>query len=541
MHTTMSRYLADLGYEFDPNDEELVGYYLFNKLIGREISDEEKIYVREYDLYGKEEPSEIWNKFEGKDDKDLFFITALKHLKKRNNEKGLRYDRKVGSNGGKWHGEDAGKEFDVLVSVDGTAKKCVRATRKRFNYRNPGSDQHCLWIMHEYSLKMNDPYVICRLRKNVHGAKHRGKKRVANAAAAAECVEDSANKRMRETVPNSALQCPESSFTGPDFIDHSSLALQGPFCNDPSQNEKQNQLVQHDYSCSSEYDTALALENENVEANSEAEDMTVDEWLACIDDQIRFEKQNQLVEREHICCSEYDSSEIIQSLPSELTGNQNIEATFHSAEASLTGSCLGSSKQQEACLLVNQNVEALSVVEDVSSAIGDPNAASCDTSSQQQEALLLENHSVEALSAVEDVSSAIGDPGAARCDNSSGQQDALLLEYQSVESISEGEGVSSTIGHVDSLMTTEEWVSCISEWMHNSGDGNELLDDSGSTRFEEINVAQTSCLEPAQSIAAVQDTDFQGETSSCLDDFSSALLKISSFGQQEFEYWTLCH
>ncbi|KAJ4721108.1 putative NAC domain-containing protein [Melia azedarach] len=153
-----------VGYRFMPSDEELVDYYLYQKVSGIPIPFVDYV-VKECDIYG-DEPGKIWNSYGGnllKDDEDLYFFTKLK----KKTPKGSRIDRKVGLDGGAWQGEDAPTEI-----VSSKTQKLI-GSKKRFRYEKEGSDDNGCWIMHEYTLhaslmgknqSMN--CVLCRIRKN---------------------------------------------------------------------------------------------------------------------------------------------------------------------------------------------------------------------------------------------------------------------------------------------------------------------------------------------------------------------------------------
>ncbi|KAL9423088.1 hypothetical protein AB3S75_035223 [Citrus x aurantiifolia] len=149
------------GFQFRPSDEELIEHYLKKKVLGIFIPLAE-YFIRDCNLY-EEKPSEIWNSHGGpflNADEDLYFFTQLK----KKSSKGSRIDRKVGSSGGTWQGEDAGKDI-----VNGQSKIKI-GSKKRFRYEKQGCEDHGAWIMHEYTLHMPKNqatnYVLCRLRKN---------------------------------------------------------------------------------------------------------------------------------------------------------------------------------------------------------------------------------------------------------------------------------------------------------------------------------------------------------------------------------------
>ncbi|KAK2650389.1 hypothetical protein Ddye_017878 [Dipteronia dyeriana] len=155
-----------MGYRFEPTDKELVTYFLFNKIFaetGDPFNDIEKFSVRESDLYGSQDPRDIWNLYGGdnlEDDQPLYLFTRLKKV----SSKGSRISRRVGS--GTWSGEDAG---DTITSGN-----YVVGFKKRFRYENKKSPDNGAWIMHEFAVDPSllrqhqkpDDIVLCRIKKN---------------------------------------------------------------------------------------------------------------------------------------------------------------------------------------------------------------------------------------------------------------------------------------------------------------------------------------------------------------------------------------
>ncbi|XP_009370826.2 NAC domain-containing protein 41-like [Pyrus x bretschneideri] len=145
-------YQVPVGYRFMPRDDELLLDYLRPKLDGQDYP---KGIVHDCDLYGLEEPSDIWRRLnrasheghECTDDKDIYVFTTL-NLKAPN---GSRFCRTVGTTGGTWKGEDAGKK------IYASGIKHAIGFRKRFTYRIKGSPQNDHWIMHEFHL---DPSLL---------------------------------------------------------------------------------------------------------------------------------------------------------------------------------------------------------------------------------------------------------------------------------------------------------------------------------------------------------------------------------------------
>ena len=104
-----------LGCKFQPSDELLVQFYLFNKISGTPAPFVDDL-VRTENLYGSKEPWQIWRQFGGldlKDGEDLYFFTRLKKKSVNGSKIGCR----VGTS--TWQGEDADK---VVVSHNSRKK-----------------------------------------------------------------------------------------------------------------------------------------------------------------------------------------------------------------------------------------------------------------------------------------------------------------------------------------------------------------------------------------------------------------------------------
>ncbi|CAN6691546.1 unnamed protein product [Malus baccata var. baccata] len=156
-----------------PRGEELVGYYLRNKVRGAPFKDENVL--PDIDLYGSMEARDIWNNNGGQTlgkGEDLYFFTKLKPTSSKGT--GSRVARTIGS--GTWHGHNS------RTKVKDPKTKETIGWWKRFTYANTEYPQeNGCWIMHEFSLdpklamyiKSNnsrtsngDDYVVCRIRKN---------------------------------------------------------------------------------------------------------------------------------------------------------------------------------------------------------------------------------------------------------------------------------------------------------------------------------------------------------------------------------------
>lgn len=127
--------------KFKPTDEELIKFFLYNKINGKPLPTHATIL--ECDLYGERNPWEIWEAFaesNSYDGKDLYFFTTLKR-------KFLTSSRLVRTIGlGSWEGEDVGK----VVMAKGTNQRI--GLKKRFRFEKSGTSHDGAWILHEYSL-----------------------------------------------------------------------------------------------------------------------------------------------------------------------------------------------------------------------------------------------------------------------------------------------------------------------------------------------------------------------------------------------------
>ncbi|KAK3228614.1 hypothetical protein Dsin_000495 [Dipteronia sinensis] len=154
---------CSVGFKFLPTDRELVGYYLFNKIYSKteSFTDVENVFVKECDLYGFQEPWQIWELYGGDNLEDSQALHLFTRLKKTS-VNSSRISRRVGS--GTWAGEDCGEKI-AAGNVDGC--------KKRFRYENQDSPHNGAWIMHEFAIDSkafgihDQDIVVCRLRKNL--------------------------------------------------------------------------------------------------------------------------------------------------------------------------------------------------------------------------------------------------------------------------------------------------------------------------------------------------------------------------------------
>ncbi|KAK2647912.1 hypothetical protein Ddye_015401 [Dipteronia dyeriana] len=214
-----------VGMKFHPSERELVGFYLFNKINSKTdcFNDLEKKFVKDCDLYGCEEPWQIWESYGGhqlEDGEALHLFTRLKKVSVR----GSRVSRRVGS--GTWAGEDSG---DQIVVGD------VVCIKKRFRYENQHSPQHDgAWIMHEFNLNDSD-IVLCRLRRNLSGGRRgpekkrkRNSKQVDSCASKRALVSVQENQARADSCDSSVDEIPHvmpESQTDVVFTDSSTTTL----------------------------------------------------------------------------------------------------------------------------------------------------------------------------------------------------------------------------------------------------------------------------------------------------------------------------
>ncbi|KDO57427.1 hypothetical protein CISIN_1g045647mg, partial [Citrus sinensis] len=197
-----------LGCKFQPSDEQLVLFYLFNKISGTPAPFLDD-FVRTENLYGNKEPWQIWRQFgvrDLEDGEDLYFFTRLK----KKSVNGSRIDRRVGT--GTWQGEDAGKAV-----VSRNSRKKI-GSKKRFRYEKDQSPHNCCWILHEYSLNplqlpqnlQSSDLVLCRIRKNgepaAAGQKTPRKKRKLDEPVVEEDIDQPAEPVVVEGHQNQYLQ-----------------------------------------------------------------------------------------------------------------------------------------------------------------------------------------------------------------------------------------------------------------------------------------------------------------------------------------------
>ncbi|XP_024178907.1 NAC domain-containing protein 2-like [Rosa chinensis] len=155
------------GVRFCPMEDELVLFYLKPLLSGEKVPGRNSV-VFDCDLYGRQEPWEIWEAYKTRRpndlrlNKDIYFFTQHKKMSSTDS----RIRRTVGN--GTWKGDNSGKPVKSLETGR------VVGLKKRLTYKNEASVHNGCWILHEFYLdrslrdkkqKAKD-YVLCLLRKN---------------------------------------------------------------------------------------------------------------------------------------------------------------------------------------------------------------------------------------------------------------------------------------------------------------------------------------------------------------------------------------
>ncbi|KAK9944786.1 hypothetical protein M0R45_010336 [Rubus argutus] len=152
------------GFKFLPTNQEILGYYLLNKVCGKPFKYDSRV-MNEYNIY-EIDPFDLWIKFGGprlNQSEDLYFFTQLKKV----SDNGSNVARKAGS--GTWKGETSG--IKVYDSKD-TQK--ILGSWKRFHYEPTQPNQNGSWIMIEYKLDdslipkscSDRDLVLCRIGKD---------------------------------------------------------------------------------------------------------------------------------------------------------------------------------------------------------------------------------------------------------------------------------------------------------------------------------------------------------------------------------------
>ncbi|GFZ11482.1 hypothetical protein Acr_22g0008800 [Actinidia rufa] len=124
------------GFTFSPEDHELI-YILYRKVNGNNLPVDEDL-IEERDLFGKEEPWEIFGR--GPEKTRYFFVKLKKKGKSAN---GSNFVRTVGK--GTWKGQDG----QILIKDQ---QGRTIGFKKNLVYKGKGSNNNGRWFMKEYHL-----------------------------------------------------------------------------------------------------------------------------------------------------------------------------------------------------------------------------------------------------------------------------------------------------------------------------------------------------------------------------------------------------
>ncbi|XP_009347574.2 NAC domain-containing protein 35-like [Pyrus x bretschneideri] len=233
-----------LGFRFRPTDQELVGFYLSNRVIaGEQFMAYCRSFLHEFDPFGETEPWVIWENFGGRSlvDQDLYLFYELHYLPSN-------YIKRTIDAGGTWSQSSykTVKDFDGKQIGD---KRC-------FKYKNEGCEQDCGWLLEEYILNQTQEIVdgngsdhksrkvvLCRLKKNPRCANKtdhptqelKEKPENKRARISSSLVHfDESNKKISGT--NQDQECKSGidlNAMPPDFSDHDCLTTTSGVCSCP--------------------------------------------------------------------------------------------------------------------------------------------------------------------------------------------------------------------------------------------------------------------------------------------------------------------
>ncbi|KAF8395523.1 hypothetical protein HHK36_019471 [Tetracentron sinense] len=197
------------GYRFDPSDEELVGYFLTNKLFGTLPSPSPDIKeIVDYNVY-QEEPwflphisgdvSSVLLGYpnRGGDITEMYFFVMRELKTKNSKKKPNRVLTKHHDGGGWWKASGGDKKIhDSNGFLLGKKKSLVFYSYGRDNGTKKTTKDGIKtnWIMHEYSLAEEtfQQWVLCRIRLNEKVAEDgRGSSALEQSRPSAEHEEDS--------------------------------------------------------------------------------------------------------------------------------------------------------------------------------------------------------------------------------------------------------------------------------------------------------------------------------------------------------------
>ncbi|KAM1226682.1 hypothetical protein ACFX13_006112 [Malus domestica] len=135
------------GFRFLPTDQELVGFYLSNRVVaGKKFMAYCRSFMHEFDPFGEMEPWVIWENFGGRSlvDQDLYLFYELHYLPSS-------YIKRTIDAGGTW----SQSSYKTVKDFHGKRigdKRC-------FKYKNEGCDQDGGWLLEEYSLRQTQEIV----------------------------------------------------------------------------------------------------------------------------------------------------------------------------------------------------------------------------------------------------------------------------------------------------------------------------------------------------------------------------------------------
>ncbi|XP_057472255.1 NAC domain-containing protein 83-like [Actinidia eriantha] len=179
------------GFTFSPEDHELI-YILYRKVNGNSLPVDEGL-IEERDLFGKEEP---WEIFGSVTEKSRYFFVKLR--KKGKSADGSNFVRTVSK--GTWKGQDG------QIPIKDQQGRTI-GFKKNLVYKGKWPNTHGRWLMKEYHLhgvslqpppKLND-YVLCRIRKKDDGKKQNVRNQDGESFGSVSCAENSilGSKRPR--------------------------------------------------------------------------------------------------------------------------------------------------------------------------------------------------------------------------------------------------------------------------------------------------------------------------------------------------------
>ncbi|XP_002460324.2 protein ATAF2 [Sorghum bicolor] len=156
-----------IGFRFKPKDEELVEYYLVNRLTRQPTVPND--YITEYDVYLCHPDTLTKAEHKGVDQEEWYFLSP----RSRMYGNGVRPARKTRDGRGRWKASTASKEVDQKVVCNG-----ITFCRSVLNYFEgvPKKEVRTKWIMLElkvpcFEIKLDKPgpknmldeYVVCKI------------------------------------------------------------------------------------------------------------------------------------------------------------------------------------------------------------------------------------------------------------------------------------------------------------------------------------------------------------------------------------------